>query len=306
MQLTNAARRTLAALAALALLLGCLPALAEMKPLSLEEVAQAPAEQYYTSDTHYEDPSLTVDIGEGRIHETNYVYAVIKIADPSQIRSAMAYKYNSGRVVSGIKMAKANNAVLAVDADYHNHYEHGYTVRQGVEYRVRPDPDWDILMIDQYGDMNILISPTDETLEVWRAEHSDLTIINSFNFGPVYTANGEWRQIDSQNIRNYYHIAGSTKAARTAICQLDPLTYLVVSCESAMDKGSAGMTMEEFSECLQEVENNLADYEIQIAYNLDGGRSSTVVFHDQRINSPNSNKTRDISDIIYFATAWEE
>ena len=46
MQLTNAARRTLAALAALALLLGCLPALAEMKPLSLEEVAQAPAEQY--------------------------------------------------------------------------------------------------------------------------------------------------------------------------------------------------------------------------------------------------------------------
>ena len=38
MQLTNAARRTLAALAALALLLGCLPALAEIKPLSLEEV----------------------------------------------------------------------------------------------------------------------------------------------------------------------------------------------------------------------------------------------------------------------------
>ena len=101
MQLTNAARRALAALAALALLLGCLPALAEIKPLSLEEVAQAPAEQYYTSDTHYEDPSLTVDIGEGRIHETNYVYAVIKIADPSQIRTAMAYKYNSSRTVPG-------------------------------------------------------------------------------------------------------------------------------------------------------------------------------------------------------------
>ena len=94
MQLTNAARRTLAALAALALLLGCLPALAEMKPLSLEEVAQAPAEQYYTSDTHYEDPSLTVDIGEGRIHETNYVYAVIKIADASQIRTALCIRAN--------------------------------------------------------------------------------------------------------------------------------------------------------------------------------------------------------------------
>ena len=138
MQLTNAARRTLAALAALALLLGCLPALAEIKPLSLEEVAQAPAEQYYTSDTHYEDPSLTVDIGEGRIHETNYVYAVIKIADPSQIRTAMAYKYNSSRTVPGETMATANNAVLAINADYHNYYDYGYLVRQGVEYRMRP------------------------------------------------------------------------------------------------------------------------------------------------------------------------
>ena len=160
MQLTNAARRTLAALAALALLLGCLPALAEIKPLSLEEVAQAPAEQYYTSDTHYEDPSLTVDIGEGRIHETNYVYAVIKIADPSQIRTAMAYKYNSSRTVPGETMATANNAVLAINADYHNYYDYGYLVRQGVEYRMRPRKEWDVLMIDQHGDLHVIIEPT--------------------------------------------------------------------------------------------------------------------------------------------------
>lgn len=165
MQLTNAARRTLAALAALALLLGCLPALAEIKPLSLEEVAQAPAEQYYTSDTHYEDPSLTVDIGEGRIHETNYVYAVIKIADPSQIRTAMAYKYNSSRTVPGETMATANNAVLAINADYHNYYDYGYLVRQGVEYRMRPRKEWDVLMIDQHGDLHVIIEPTQKR---WR------------------------------------------------------------------------------------------------------------------------------------------
>ena len=306
MQLTNAARRTLAALAALALLLGCLPALAEMKPLALDEAAQAPQEQYYTSDTHYEDPSLTVDIGEGRIYDTNYVYAVIRIADPSQIRTAVAYKYNSSIVVPGETMAAANNAVFAINADYHNYYDYGYLVRQGVEYRVRPNRDWDTLMIDQNGDMHALIAPTDETLADWRSRSSDITVVNSFNFGPVFKVNGQWQPMDEGVPRNYYYVAGAVPSARTAVCQLDRLTYLLVSCESAMDGSSAGMTLAQFEDCLKEIEGKLDGYEIQLAYNLDGGRSSTLVFNNRRVNSPASNKTRDLSDIIYFATAWEE
>ena len=50
----------------------------------------------YTSDTHYEDPSITVDIyWGGRIYDTNYVYAVIKIANASQLRTAFAFTYSS-------------------------------------------------------------------------------------------------------------------------------------------------------------------------------------------------------------------
>lgn len=77
-----------------ALLFCCmaLPAAAEIRPLGLDEAANPVDERYYTSATHYEDPSLTVDVYlDGRIHETNYAYAVIKIADASQLRTAMAY-----------------------------------------------------------------------------------------------------------------------------------------------------------------------------------------------------------------------
>ena len=45
---------------------------------------------------------------------------------------------------------------------------------------------------------------------------------------------------------------------------------------------------------------------IQFAYNLDGGNSTTVIFHNQKINATDKERGRDLSDIIYFATAWEE
>ena len=302
---TTAAGLLLAAVLA-ALLLGCLPALAEMKPLALDEAAQPPQEQYYTSDTHYEDPSLTVDIGEGRIYDTNYVYAVIRIADPSQIRTAMAYKYNSSRTVPGETMATANNAVLAINADYHNYYDYGYLVRQGVEYRMRPRREWDVLMIDQNGDLHVIIEPTKKKVEDWHAANPDLTVVNSFNFGPVVKTDGEWRRMHQDTIQNFFQIAGAKQYARMAVCQLDTLTYLIVSCESVLDEGSSGMTLKEFEECLQEVEGKLDGYEIKLAYNIDGGGSTTMVFHNKKINSLTNPKVRDLSDIIYFASIYSE
>ena len=89
----------------------------------------------YTSDTHYEDPSITVDIyWGGRISDTNYVYAVIKIANASQLRTAFAFNYSSpgdGKRVAD--MAKKMNGVFAINGDYYSHSWHtnGYMVRQG-------------------------------------------------------------------------------------------------------------------------------------------------------------------------------
>ena len=277
-----------------------------MAALGLNDPAPAPQEKYYLSDTHYEDPSITVDIGKGRIHDTDYVYAVVAVASPAQIRTAMAYKYNSGLVVPGETMARANNAVLAMNADYHNYYDYGYLVRQGVEYRVRPNRDWDTLMIDQNGDLHVIIEPTKKKVEDWHAANPDLTVVNSFNFGPVVKIDGEWRRMHQDTIQNFFQIAGAKQYARMAVCQLDTLTYLIVSCESVLDEGSSGMTLKEFEECLQEVEGKLDGYEIKLAYNIDGGGSTTMVFHNKKINSLTNPKVRDLSDIIYFASIYSE
>ena len=41
------------------------------------------------------------------------------------------------------------------------------------------------------------------------------------------------------------------------------------------------------------------------AYNLDGGNSATLAFHGQVYNTK-VQKERDVSDIIYFASATEQ
>ena len=260
----------------------------------------------YTSDTHYEDPSITADVYTGgRIHDTNYIYAVIKIASPTQIRTAMAYKYKSSYTRSGASMSKTNNAVLAINGDYYSYRTTGYIVRQAVEYRTRPDEAWDVLMIDQHGDFHVITEPTWDKVEAWKAGHPDLQVINTFNFGPAFVADGQWLMEDFSAAKNYRKIAGYRGCARMAICQLAPLTYLVVACEGEMDKGSTGMDPNQFADCLKEVDEKLTEYDIQVAYNLDGGRSTTLVFNHEKLNSKSEEASRDLADIIYFASAWQ-
>ena len=164
-------------------------AFAEIVELDLKGVGMPINWDNYTSDTHYEDPSLTVDIvWGGRIYDTNYVYALVKIANGTQIRTAMAGdQYSGDYIAQGATVAKSKNAVFAINGDYFKHTDHqnGYMVRQGKLYRNRPNKIWDTLIIDQNGDFHAIREPSKAKIEAWQSEHPDLQVINSFNFGPV-------------------------------------------------------------------------------------------------------------------------
>jgi exopolysaccharide biosynthesis protein len=300
-------RRPLCILFALIVCLLSLPAAADTAASDSADLPPLPQEKYYLSDTQYQDPTISVQVYTGgRIYETDYMYAVIKISQPSQLRTAMAYRYNYHKAVPGLTIAKANRAVLAVNADYHTMYENGYLTRRGVNYRNRPDANWDVLIIDQNGDMHGIVEPEDWKITEWQQENSSLTIVDTFNFGPVLMQDGEWREVTRENMLNLYRIEGDKYASRMAICQLDTLTYMVVACESPEDENSRGMTLAEFTDCLREAESKLDGYRIRFAYNLDGGNSTTIIFHDQKINPTGTARGRDLSDIIYFVTAWQE
>lgn len=261
----------------------------------------------YLSETQYEDPSLKVDIyWGGRIYETNYVYAIVKIANPTQLRTAMAYKYNSDYTAKGFRLAEANNAVFAINGDFFKYYDHGYMVRHTDLFRNRPSEIWDMLIIDQNGDFHTIMQPTTDKINAWQAEHSDLTMVNTFNFGPVILLDGQPAYEDFDTALNHDYIGTHKEAQRMAFAQLDELTYLAVTSEGPEDQGSVGLTMDQFAECLMKIDEELTDYTIKVAYNLDGGSSSTMVFQEKKINAPTNPKERYLCDIIYFASAWQE
>lgn len=203
-------------------LLFCLMGLcaqADVAALDMNSPAPAPGEQYYLSDTQYQDPTLSVQVYPGgRIYDTGYLYAVITITQPGQLRTAMAFRYNSVKAVPGQMIAQANRAVLAVNADYHTMYENGYLTRRGVNYRSRPERNWDLLIIDQHGDLHGIVEPGEEKITQWQQEHPALQMVDTFNFGPVLAQDGQWREVSRENMQNLYRIEGDKLASRLAIC----------------------------------------------------------------------------------------
>ena len=75
------------------------------------------------------------------------------------------------------------------------------------------------------------------------------------------------------------------------------LKYRVICC-AAPRRGSKGMTLEKFRSFVAEMKD------IRIAYNLDGGDSTVLIINGQKINDVENPNTRDLADIIYFATAY--
>ena len=83
---------------------------------------------------------------------------------------------------------------------------------------------------------------------------------------------------------------------RTAIGQISEGHYLLVVSDGRT-KESTGLSLRQLAELMQSLG-------AQIAYNLDGGGSSTMVFQGRVVNSPTTNgrsiRERSVSDIVYI------
>ena len=240
---------------------------------------------FLPDDAGYEDETLRVRIENTRAYDTNIMLIYVDVADPSQIRTAMADRYGSTRVVYPEILAERSNAVLAVNGDFFSYNQKGYLVRQGQLYRTKADELFDILIIDENGDFHIIQDPTNEKVEAF-----DGQIINSFNFGPALILDGV-PQLPTKRID------GGTykKTQRMAACQLGHLSYLFVATEGPENAGSLGLTAEELIHFLEELK-------VPTAYNLDGGSSTSVVLGGKKINGLSNKKKRTLCDILYFST----
>lgn len=241
-----------------------------------------------TEVSYYYDPSILAITWKQLIDNTVYNISEIKIADASQFRRFMS----DGEFLSGSKyltseMAVSVNAVVAVNGDYYAMRQFGMIINNG--QLLRDEGRWmDTCVIDSNGDIHFVEQgELMETADMQRyIEENDIRF--SLSFGPILVEDGELCKIKIE------YPVGEAKInnARAALCQMDSLHYLLViaSIEPPYDKG---VLLTDFAATLEEMG-------CEMAYNLDGGRSATLIMND---TLQNYIFERPVSDIIYFATA---
>ena len=158
-----------------------------------------------------------------------------------------------------------------------------------MEYLNILDGDRDLLLIDEDGDFHVVFKADagsqDGTVNGKR-------VINAFFFGPALVVDG--KTVEGVTGRSMSENEGRQ---RMCIAQVGPLHYKAICCAGPA-RGNAGMTLKQFA-------SFVAEQGVQTAYNLDGGDSTMIIFRNEKINDVQNASTRSISDIIYFASAWE-
>ena len=247
-----------------------------------------PWKDHYLSDWEYKDPTIHVSIARNRTEDCTYWVADIRIADASQLRTASADGFDSNMVMPGTALAERVHAIVACDGDYFCYTRKGYIIRQGHLYLDKIHGGRDLLLIDEDGDFHIIRKADRHD---GREEINGKKVINCFFFGPVLVEHGELG-VDFR----YSDMAYKEKAQRICIAQVDKLHYQIICCEAPF-RGSAGMTLKQFAQFVQSLG-------VGTAYNLDGGDSTMLLFRGEKVNDVNNPHTRDIADIIYFASSW--
>ncbi len=258
----------------------------------------APLADGYDGDYSYQDPTIQVNIAYNETKEyiegckgrnMGYWVVDIKIGDASQLRTAAAESFTTETTLPVSDIANRVNAVVAINGDYFARHKEGFAIRQGTLVRDKLKGNRDALLIDEDGDFHVYHLPEKGAL-------SDTVdgkkVINAFYFGPILVENGEV----PKKLPNFTFLKPDKYYARLALCQVDRLHYKIILTTMEQDY-TLGIRLKDFAKLCQ-AEG------AKIAYNLDGGLSTTLFFNNKRINEQKKVNFRSIPDIIYFASAW--
>lgn len=243
------------------------------------------------TDTSYDDGTLSIQLSTQYDYDSTIYVVDIVTSDPSLLKTAFAQD-TFGRNIKATtsEIAQANNAILAINGDYYGFRDDGAVLRNGILYRdtVRQGDITEALVISTDGEFSII---DETTTDVSSLDTSQIAQILSF--GPALVIDGVSVISDTDEVDTK---SDSLLNPRTAIGMIEPGHYVIVVVDGRTSQ-SAGVTL-----------SNLADIFVSlgatVAYNLDGGGSSALVFNGTLINQPttngNSTKEREVSDIVYF------
>ena len=247
---------------------------------------QPTTEPAVITDRSYTDANIAITITEYREHSTAIYVADVTLTSPSLLKTALAqgaYGRNVTEKTSAI--AEDVGAILAINGDYYGSRERGYVMRGGVTYR-ETSMGYEALAIMADGSFRVV-----EEGETPLRDLAEDGAVHVLSFGPALVVDGEISVTAEDEV-------GKAMAdnPRTAIGVIEPGHYVLVVSDGRT-RQSEGLTLLQLAEFMQSLG-------VSIAYNLDGGGSSTMVFMGEVINNPTTNgkkiTERSVSDIVYI------
>ena len=241
------------------------------------------------TDSSYKDDNISVNLSETTVNNTQVYVADITLSSSDYLKTAFAQNAYGTNVTAKTSVTAAdNNAILAVNGDYYGANSTGYVIRNGVVYRdtVREDSSNGDLAIYKDGSFKIIYED-----QISAEQLVNDGVVNLLAFGPALVENGEIAVDTNTEV-------GQAMASnpRTAIGIIDENHYIIVVSDGRTSE-SEGLSLYQLAEVMK-------SYGAKIAYNLDGGGSSTLYFNGQVINKPttggNKISERAVSDIVYI------
>lgn len=238
-----------------------------------------------TSETSYEDGEISITLKEYRVEDTTVYVADVVLSSPEYLKTAFAQNsYGKNVTEKTSEIAEEVNAILAINGDYYGAQEKGYVLRDGTLYRSEAEKNQEDLVIYEDGNFEII---TEE--EITAEELLEQGAKEILSFGPALIENGTISVTEEDEV-------GKAMASnpRTAIGIIDNLHYVFVVSDGRTEE-SEGLSLLKLAEFMDSID-------VETAYNLDGGGSSTMYFNGEVVNNPTTSgrsvKERSVSDIV--------
>lgn len=271
-------------------------------PLDTETppIIEVPTPDYpILTENSYQDENIKITIEERYVENQNgirnRVFVVdLKLSSIEYLRTFINFEGKKVVKTTVSAMAEKNDAIFAINGDFFTMRDYGFVLRNYVIYR-----EWARAANDKFSD-DALLFLSDGTMmivdesEVYyngvpSANGLPLDTYQCFAFGPRLVEAGDITVSENDEV-------GQAAAAnpRTAIGMIEPLHYKIVVAEGRLERYHKldGMTLYELATFMKSLGCG-------IAYNLDGGSSSTIYFNGEVLNETPDDERR-ISDCIYI------
>ena len=270
--------------------------ISEDQTLTLTDTGLQNADCNEDGELDIKDVTTLLSFLAGNLSEKEYLvdhHQVFTVADfyvrsIDLLRGAFAYgefpKTGSARLEPISKMAKDNNALLAINCDYVEIRDNGITYRNGIMYRDKARAELAVIYKD--GTMEVMRDKeyralTDERkAEIWQTT----------SFAPILVKDSEVRTQFSGSVYTEKH-------PRSAIGYFEPGHFCFVLADGRQPGYSMGVSIADLAKFMSSLG-------VTQAFNMDGGSSSEMIFLGETINHPSGIQVgttggRSSSDILY-------